>query len=101
MVKMGHSQKKDENLLASSVAEVQMSRRSGRRLQASGNVSDDRRWRLTLHETKQDICGDGPFVGLVQHDDRVFRTIGIDQKLSKQDTIRLNRQRVRQMRYSP
>jgi hypothetical protein len=79
---MGHSQKNDENLLASSVAEVQISRRSGRRLQASGNVSSDRHSELTLHETKQDICCDCPFMRLVQHDDRVFRAIGIDQKLS-------------------
>ena len=101
MVKMGHSQKKDENLLASSVAEVQMSRRSGRRLQASGKVSDDQHWRLTLHQTKQHICGNGSFVGLVQHDDRVFRTVGINQKLSEQDTVRLKRQGIQLMRYSP
>ena len=78
-----------------------MSRRSGRRLQASEKVSNGQHSELTLHETKQDICCDGPFVGLVKHDDRVFRAIGIDQKLSQQDTIRLERQRIPQMKDSP
>lgn len=79
MVKIGHSQKNEENLLASSVADVQISRRSGRRLQASDHVSSDRQRRPTLHETKQDIRGNRPLVSLVQHNDRVFRAIGIDQ----------------------
>ena len=86
---MGHSQKKAENLLASSVAEVQMRRRSGRRLQASVLVSHNLHQELTLHKTKQDISGDCPFVRFIQHDDRVFRAVGIDQQFSQEDTVRL------------
>ena len=75
---MGHSQKYAENLAASSVAEVQMSLRSGRRLHASeyqpASIPG-----LTLHQTEKNVRRHCPFVSLVQHDNGIFSAIWIDQ----------------------
>lgn len=67
-----------------------MSRRSGRRLHASDLVSNGRSSGRTFHETKQDIRGDCPFVRFIQHNDRVFRTVRVDQQFSQKNTIRLD-----------
>ena len=43
---------------------------------------------LTLEEPEQNVRGDGAFVGLIQHDDRISSDIRINDTLSLQHTVR-------------